>query len=90
MKSYIHQALQHIQVIVTDTAMSYFDGLARMYMIIYSCYMGISILLCLIFGLFVFKKLRQQIITSANILAIMPLEELDSRDRTKIETFLNS
>ena len=42
--------------------MSYFDGLARVYMIIYSCYMGISILLCLIFGLFVFKKLRQQII----------------------------
>ena len=50
-------------------------------MIIYSCYMGVSIIMCLVFGLYVFKKLRQQIITSANILAIMPLEELDSRDR---------
>jgi hypothetical protein len=52
--------------------------------------MGISILMCLIFGLFVFKTLRQQIITSANILAIMPLEELESRERQKIEAFLNS
>jgi hypothetical protein len=43
--------------------------------------MVVSILMCLIFGLFMFKKLRDQIITSANILMIMPLEELDSRDR---------
>ena len=28
--------------------------------------------------------------TSANILAIMPLEELEQRDRHKIEQFLNS
>jgi len=70
--------------------MGYFDTLANMYMIIYGCYMGLSILICIVFGLFVFKQLRTQIITSANILAIMPLEELDSRDRQKIETFLNS
>jgi drug/metabolite transporter superfamily protein YnfA len=59
-------------------------------MIVYACYMGVSIVLCLIFGFFVFKKLRDQIMTSANILAIMPLEDLDTRDRQRIETFLNS
>ena len=75
---------------MTNSALAYFDQLAQYYMIVYGCYMGVSILMCLIFGLFVFKKLRQQIITSANILAIMPLEDLDSRDRQRIESFLNS
>lgn len=59
-------------------------------MIVYGIYMGLSILMCLIFGLFFFKQIRQEIITSANILAIMPLEELDNKDRQKIEVFLNS
>jgi len=89
-KSYITDVFQYVQIVVTDSVTAYFDSLARYYMIVYGCYMGLSIVLCLIFGLFVFKKLREQIITSANILAIMPLEDLDTRDRQRIETFLNS
>lgn len=59
-------------------------------MIIYITYMVVSVIMALIFGLVIFQKLKQQIMTSANILAIMPLEELDQRDRHKIEQFLNS
>ena len=43
-----------------------------------------------VFGLVIFRKLKEQIMTSANILAIMPLEELEHKDRQKIEVFLNS
>ncbi len=59
-------------------------------MIIYITYMVVSVIMALIFGLVIFQKLKQQIMTSANILAIMPLDELDQRDRHKIEQFLNS
>lgn len=52
--------------------------------------MVISVVMSLIFGLIVFKKLKQQIMTSANILAIMPLEDLEHKDKQKIEMFLNS
>lgn len=58
-KSYIHDAFQYIQTIVTDNSVSYFNQLASMYMIIYGSYMGVSILMLLIFGLFIFKQLRQ-------------------------------
>ena len=89
-KSYITDVFQYLQSVTTQTVLDYFNSLAQYYMIVYACYMGVSIVLCLIFGLFVFKKLRDQIMTSANILAIMPLEDLDTRDRQRIETFLNS
>ena len=60
------------------------------YIIIYGVYMGVSVILCLFFTFFVFKKVKKQIMTSSNILAILPLEELDIKERQKIESFLNS
>ena len=87
---YLHDALQLLQSIMTENALAYFNKLINYYVIIYGVYMGLSIFLCFFFGFFVFKKLRQQIIASGNILAIMPLEELDIKDRAKIESFLNS
>lgn len=89
-RGHIHEAFQFIQGQVTSSANTYFNNLASYYTIVYSCYMGLSVVLFLIFCLFFFKKLRQQIITSGNILAIMPLEELEPKDRLKIEAFLNS
>jgi hypothetical protein len=59
-------------------------------MIIYVCYMVVSVIMSFVFGLVIFRKLKEQIMTSANILAIMPLEELEHKDRQKIEVFLNS
>ena len=76
--------------LITQNALGYFEQLASYYMIIYITYMVVSVIMALIFGLVIFQKLKQQIMTSANILAIMPLEELDQRDRHKIEQFLNS
>lgn len=58
LNSYVHKSFRYIQKQVTECATEYFDSLASIYMIIYGCYMGISILMCLIFGLFVFKTLR--------------------------------
>jgi len=52
--------------------------------------MVISVLMSFVFGLVIFKKLKEQIMTSANILVIMPLEELEHKDRLKIDAFLNS
>ena len=57
-KSYIHDSFQFIQTLVTDSTVSYFNQLGTYYMIIYGSYMGVSIVMCLIFGLYVFKKLR--------------------------------
>ncbi len=87
---FVHDALFYMDDLITSNALSYFEQLAQYYMIIYVCYMVSSVVLSLIFGLVIFKKLKQQIMTSANIIAIMPLEELEMRDRHKIETFLNS
>eukprot|EP00347_Sterkiella_histriomuscorum_P015474 403356890 len=86
---YLHDALDYMEDLATQTTTEYFDGLSSSYMIIYASYIGISIVLCFFFGFFVFRKLREQIMTSTNILAIIPLEDLDNRDRIKIETFLN-
>jgi hypothetical protein len=52
--------------------------------------MVVSVIMSFVFGLVIFRKLKEQIMTSANILAIMPLEELEHKDRQKIEVFLNS
>jgi hypothetical protein len=76
--------------LITVNALSYFEELANYYKIIYVSYMVISVLMSFLFGLVIFKKLKQQIMTSANILVIMPLEELEHKDRLKIEMFLNS
>ena len=86
----IRDAHNYIQEIATNNVVSYFDTLAQYYMIIYGVYMGLSISMCFIFGFLFINKLKQELITSANILAIMPLEEIETRDRAKIEAFLNS
>lgn len=87
---FMHDALFYMDNLITQNALDYFEQLASYYMIIYITYMVVSVIMALIFGLVIFQKLKQQIMTSANILAIMPLEELDQRDRHKIEQFLNS
>ena len=87
---FMHDALFYMDNLITQNALNYFEQLASYYMIIYITYMVVSVIMALIFGLVIFQKLKQQIMTSANILAIMPLEELDQRDRHKIEQFLNS
>jgi hypothetical protein len=71
--------------LITSNALSYFNTLARFYMIIFVSYMVISVIMSFVFGLVIFKKLKQEIMTSANILAIMPLEDLERKDRHKIE-----
>ncbi len=87
---FLHDALEYMDNLITSNALSYFQSLAKTYMTIYATYMAISVALSFIFGLYVFKKLKQQIMTSANILAIMPLEDLDHKDKMRIEVFLNS
>lgn len=87
---HLHDALDYLDALVTTNALAYFNSLAQSYMTIYVTYMVISVVASFIFGLVVFKKLKQQIMTSANILAIMPLEELDHKDKMRIEVFLNS
>jgi hypothetical protein len=74
---YMHDALNYMDNLITQNALEYFEQLANYYMIIYITYMVVSVLLSLIFGLVIFQKLKQQIMTSANILAIMPLEDLE-------------
>jgi hypothetical protein len=74
-KSYMRDAFNFVAAEVTNSVNSYFNSLATYYTVIYACFMSLSLILCLVFGLFVFKKLREQIITSAHILSIMPLEE---------------
>lgn len=87
---FVHDSLSYLGDLVTKNALSYFARLANYYMIIYACYMVISVIMSFVFGLVIFKKLKEQIMTSANILAIMPLEELEHKNRHKIEVFLNS
>ena len=87
---YIHDSLYFMDDLITSNALAYFDELAGYYLTIFVTYMAISVVLSLFFGLVIFKKLKQQIMTSANIIAIMPLDELDHRDRHKIDQFLSS
>jgi hypothetical protein len=87
---FVNDALYSMDNLITTNALSYFEELANYYKIIYVSYMVISVLMSFLFGLVIFKKLKQQIMTSANILVIMPLEELEHKDRLKIEMFLNS
>jgi hypothetical protein len=74
---FIHDSLFLMDDLITSNALSYFNTLARFYMIIFVSYMVISVIMSFVFGLVIFKKLKQQIMTSANILAIMPLEDLE-------------
>jgi hypothetical protein len=87
---FMHDALFYMDTMITTNALSYFEGLAYYYMIIYITYMVLSVIMSLIFGLVIFQKLKHQILTSGNILAIMPLDDLEQKDRHKIEQFLNS
>jgi hypothetical protein len=87
---FLHDALDYMDNLITSNALNYFQSLANSYLTIYATYMAISVALSFIFGLYVFKKLKHQIMTSANILAIMPLEDLDHKDKMRIEVFLNS
>jgi hypothetical protein len=87
---FIHDALFFMDDLITSNALAYFNQLALYYLAIFVTYMVVSVIMSLIFGLVVFKKLKQQIMTSANIIAIMPLDDLDHRDRQKIDQFLNS
>jgi len=82
---FIHDSLSLLDDIITSNALDYFNTLARFYMIIFVSYMVISVIMSFVFGLVIFKKLKQSIMTSANILAIMPLEDLEHKDRHKIE-----
>ncbi|CDW78804.1 pas domain s-box family protein [Stylonychia lemnae] len=86
---YLHDALNYLEELVTKAAIEYFDQLSQQYLILYTAYIGVSIILCFFFGFYVFKKLKQQVMTSTNILAIIPLEDLENKDRVKIEAFLN-
>lgn len=90
LSEYIHEAFIYLEGQATQAALDYFDSFAQIYLIIYTVYMGMAVLMCFFFGFFVFKKLKEQIITSTNILAIIPLEDIEHKDRMKIETFLNS
>jgi hypothetical protein len=74
---FMHDALFYMDDLITGNALGYFEDLANYYMIIYITYMVASVFMSLIFGFVIFQKLKQQIMTSANILAIMPLEELE-------------
>lgn len=87
---FVHDSLSYLDDLITENALKYFERLANYYMIIYVCYMVVSVIMSFVFGLVIFKKLKEQIMTSANILAIMPLDELEHKDRHKIEVFLNS
>lgn len=70
--------------------MAYYDGLASQYMAVFVSYMVLCVGMCLIFGLVIFKKLKEQIMTSANILAILPMEDLDHKEKRKIDLFLSN
>ena len=82
---FLHDSLLSVSDLVTKTAIAYFDKLANYYMIVFVTYLALSITISLLFGLVFFKKLKMQVMTSANILAILPIDDLDHRDKQKID-----
>lgn len=87
---YLKDALDQLLLFAKDNSIGFFSQMSNRYLIVYLTYLCVAVIMCLILGLVVFKKLRQQILTSVNILAIMPLEEIQVKERVKIEKFLNS
>lgn len=87
---FLHDTLFYMDDLITSNALAYFNQLANYYLIIFVTYMASSVVMTFVFGLVIFKKVKQQIMTSANILAIMPLDDLDHKEKHKIDQFLNS
>lgn len=56
---FVHDSLSYLGDLVTKNALSYFARLANYYMIIYACYMVISVIMSFVFGLVIFKKLKE-------------------------------
>ena len=56
---YLHDSFAFMDDLITNNALEYFKTLANTYLEIYVTYMVASVLMGFIFGLVIFKKLKQ-------------------------------
>lgn len=56
---YLHDSFAFMDDLITNNALAYFKTLANTYLEIYVTYMVASVLMGFIFGLVIFKKLKQ-------------------------------
>jgi len=60
----------------TSTALDYYSQLLRDYMILFSCFIVIMVILILIFSVSSYKKIKMHMLRTNVTLKILPLENL--------------
>ncbi|CDW84629.1 UNKNOWN [Stylonychia lemnae] len=87
--NYLSKCFDHMQVLIYDTGLAYFDQAKNNFLLAFGLYITMTVVFTTIIGCIVFKRAKQQVLDIQNMLILLPLEDLLPTQRQTIEKYLN-
>lgn len=87
---YLEHAVVFMENKTVESTLNYFDTVRSNFKLMVSLIISFTCAGALVMGVMVYRKIKRRLTQTQNILILLPLDEIEAEQRTRIEKYLNS